>query len=336
MIHWKEQSEKRFDITKELGLYIRRMIMKCTLFLMEMFGIILVFSLFGCVGSNGSETGINKSQPETITSGRINTMNKFSFKYGRLDASIKVPKIANGMWPAFWLLGANFQTVGWPQCGEIDIMELGTAEGINKGLQERFLTRAAHWGKTVNGGHPVYAVSSQYATQTGSPSENSLIPELSNGFHLYTMIWDEQYIRMYLDLDKNPSAPPYYEMRIDADEGQYPVKDYFHKPFFIILNVAVGGNLPNIYDIERITALNETNNFEASMYVDYIKYTSDDGNSTWEDNFDGTALDLTRWNIEENDDGGGNNELQSYRAGNVSVGQEPETCKNCLILTARR
>jgi beta-glucanase (GH16 family) len=222
-------------------------------------------------------------------------------------------------------MGENFEE-GWPECGEIDIMELGAAEGIREGTQERFLTRGTHWGSTSSdGAHPAYS------------RNDAVIPDLSEDFHLYTMIWDESYIRMYLDLDKNPSAAPYYEIRIDAhalDQAQYHVKDYFHKPFFIILNVAVGGDFPKIYDIDTITALNEENRYEASMYVDYIQFTS--GDSTWEDHFEGTALNSEFWNIEINSDGGGNHELQHYRAGNVSIGQEPESNKRCLVLTAKK
>ena len=62
---------------------------------------------------------------KTFTSGRINTSGKFSFKYGSVEARIKLPDLQNGLWPAFWMLGANYPTVGWPRSGEIDIMEAG-------------------------------------------------------------------------------------------------------------------------------------------------------------------------------------------------------------------
>jgi beta-glucanase (GH16 family) len=266
------------------------------------------------------------AQEPNITSGRVNTMHKVSFTHGRLDALIKVPKIANGMWPAFWLMGENFEAEGWPECGEIDIMELGSADGINQGTQERFLTGGAHWGSMSSAdAHPVYSQSSDVGS------------DLSEGFHLYTMIWNESHIKMYLDLDKNPSAAPYYEIRIDAgalNQGKYHVKDYFHQPFFIVLNLAVGGDFPKIYDSDTITALNGENNYEAKMYVDYIQVTSDD--CTWKDNFDGTALNSEYWNIEINSDGGGNHELQTYSAGNVSIEVEPESNKKCLVLTAKK
>jgi beta-glucanase (GH16 family) len=265
------------------------------------------------------------TQEPNITSGRVNTMHKVHFTHGRLDALIKAPKIANGMWPAFWLMGENFEK-GWPECGEIDIMELGSAEGISTGTQERLLTRGAHWGSmSSDGAHPAYAINSDVGS------------DLSEDFHLYTMIWDESHIKMYLDLDKNPSADSYYAIQIDAgafEQGQHHVKDYFHKPFFIILNLAVGGDFPKIHDIDKITALNGENNYEAKMYVDYIQFTS--GDVTWKDDFDGTALNSEYWNIEINSDGGGNHELQAYSAENVSIEEEPKSNKKCLVLTAKK
>lgn len=235
-----------------------------------------------------------------------------------------MPKTKDGLWPAFWLLGDNFSTVGWPQCGEIDIMEMGSKAGIDGNTQEQFLTRATHWGEVQNGAHPNYAINGNYSSS------------LQDDFHLYTMTWDKRYIRMYLDLDKNPAASPYYEILIDANEGQYPIKNYFNRPFFIIFNVAVGGNFPQIHTVDGISALNKGNNYEASMYVDYVKVYDDGNELIWQDLFDSGTLDESTWNVEENDDGGGNNELQSYRRQNVSITTEPGTGKHCLTLTAKR
>jgi beta-glucanase (GH16 family) len=250
-----------------------------------------------------------------------------------MDVSAKLPKTANGLWPAIWLLGTD-QSRGWPSCGEIDILEMGGKAGIDNGTSERFVTSGTHWGELLDGGaHPAYA-------------RNDNVPvNLQDDFHLYTFTWDETKIRIFIDpeLDSdanivNPDNTWFYEILINVYNGEYPVGEYFHKPFFIILNLAVGGDFPSIYDIDKITALNEANNFEAKMYIDYIKIY--DGvkaeNIKWQDLFDGNTLDDTKWNIEVNDDGGGNNELQSYRSQNISVGKEPETDKNCLIITAKK
>ena len=253
---------------------------------------------------------------KTISSSRVNTLNKFSFQYGRIEARIKLPKTANGLWPAFWMMGSDFPETGWPGCGEIDIMEMGNRAGISRGTQDRYFNGAAHWGAEQSGGHPNYSRESlsEYSLQDGN-------------FHTFTLIWDEKYIRMFLD--NNPD--PYFIMDIENEA----VRSYFHKPYFIILNLAVGGSFPGIYDARDITALNPANNHEARMYVDFVRVYNTEGTLVWEDDFDTGTINPGKWNIEENNLGGGNRELQLCRKRNVSAGPEPETGSQCLILTAR-
>jgi beta-glucanase (GH16 family) len=205
-------------------------------------------------------------------------------------------------------------------CGEIDILEMGSGAGIEKKLQDRYFNGAAHWGSVENGGHPNYSVFT-----TGDYN-------LQDGFHVFTLLWDETSIEMYLDRDTYPGRSPHFKM----DIGDDTVGRYFKKKFFIIFNLAVGGAYPAIYEAAGISALNPANNYEARMYVDYVKVYDPTGDLLWQDLFDSGALDTAKWNIEQNDDGGGNRELQSYRARNVSVGPEPNTGKSCLILSAKR
>lgn len=199
----------------------------------------------------------------SFTSGRINTMNKKSFKYGRFDARIKLPKTADGLWPAYWLMGNNYSTEGWPRCGEIDVMEMGNAAGIKAGTQDRFFNGACHWGyyKDMGGGnmaYPNYARSStwDYSLQDGQ-------------FHLFSLVWDQQFIRMYLDLDKYPNSKPYYEMGITEVSDDWGTGHYFHHDFFILFNLAVGGYFTGLLSPASITAFPESG--QASMYVDYIR-----------------------------------------------------------------
>jgi beta-glucanase (GH16 family) len=278
--------------------------------------VLIVFCTLLAAGGEGLLYG---DPGRDITSGRVNTRSKFSFQYGRIEARIKLPKTADGLWPAFWMLGEDLPAAGWPACGEIDILEMGGRRGIDTDNQERYFSGAAHWGSLENGGHPNYAVftASEYGLQ--------------DGFHLYTLIWDEASLEMYLDLDAYPRAKPYFRMSLRADAGAY-----FQKPFFIIFNLAVGGVYPGIYESRGITALNAANNYEARMYVDFVKVYDTKGRLVWQDLFDAETLEASVWNIEENDEGGGNRELQSYRRENVSTGKEPSTGKNCLILSARR
>lgn len=181
------------------------------------------------------------------TSARLITMNKVRFKYGYVVASIKLPRTADGLWPAFWMMGNDFSSVGWPKCGEIDILEMGHSTGIENGTQDRYLNGACHWGNSY-ADHQTYGYSLQ-----------------DDRFHTYTCIWDEEYIRMYVDLETYPDTRPYFEMKILDNMGE---SNCFRKECFLLLNLAVGGNFPGIHDIDGVTALNSGS---ASMLVDYVR-----------------------------------------------------------------
>ena len=192
-----------------------------------------------------------------FTSGRINSSQKVYFTHGIVEAQILIPSTANGLWPAFWMMGNDHKTNGWPRCGEIDIMEMGNANGIKNGTQDRYFNGAAHWGFYKNNAYPNYGV----------PSTNSY--SLQDGqFHLFTLVWDENNLTMYLDRDKYPNVQPYYKMGIESTDGDWATGNYLHKPFFILFNLAVGGNFPNIKTVEGITALA---NEERSMYINYVR-----------------------------------------------------------------
>lgn len=190
------------------------------------------------------------------TSGRINSKNKLYFKHGKIEASVKMPRTANGLWPAFWMMGNDYDLVGWPKCGEIDILEMGNAQGIQNGTQDRYFNGACHWGFYKDGAYPNY----------GKSTTNSY--DMQDDFHLFTLYWDQNEVRMYLDQDKYPDAEPYYVMGISDTNGDWANGNYFHKSFFVLFNLAVGGNFTGIWDINQITALN---NGPASMYVDFVK-----------------------------------------------------------------
>ena len=211
----------------------------------------------GCLILTAKKEVYNGKQ---CTSGRITTKNKIAFKHGKIEAAIKLPQTANGLWPAFWMMGNDFDQVGWPRCGETDIMEFGNATGIANGTQDRYFNGACHWGTAWNDHRQhANAITNSYSLQDGE-------------FHIYTCIWDQDKVAMYVDLDKNPNASPYYIMTIpETTTDQTHPGYYFHKENFILFNLAVGGNFPGIWDINGITALNEGNNYQQSMYVNYVK-----------------------------------------------------------------
>jgi beta-glucanase (GH16 family) len=160
------------------------------------------------------------------TSARINTSNKFNFTYGRLEARIKLP-MGQGLWPAFWLLGQNINEVSWPSCGEIDVME-----HVNN---NDYINGTLHWNQN---GH-------QYNGSTASFDPNA--------FHQYMIEWDENQIKWFID------GISFKTMTITSSN-----MNAFHSPFFIILNLAVGGQWPGSPD--------NTTSFPAEMLVDYIRY----------------------------------------------------------------
>lgn len=195
-----------------------------------------------------------------FTSGRVNTKNLFAFKHGKIEAAIRIPSTANGLWPAFWMMGNDYDQVGWPKCGETDIVEMGHSNGINNGVSDRFFNGACHWGQGWPNASYAQDCNKSYSLQDGE-------------FHLFTLIWDENRVAMYVDLDKRSPQTPYFKMDIPANEpdNEWSAGNYFHKENFILFNLAIGGNFPGIHDAAGITALNDSNGQEASMYVNYVK-----------------------------------------------------------------
>lgn len=192
-----------------------------------------------------------------FTSGRINTKDKIYFTRGKIESRIKFPTTKNGLWPAFWLLGNDYDQNGWPSCGEIDILEMGNAEGIRNGTQDRFFNGACHWGFYKNGQYPNYAKSTtnSYSLQDGE-------------FHTFTLEWDEDFISMYLDKEKYPDAEPYYKIGVSDVNDEWSTGRYFQHDFFILFNLAVGGRFTGILGPYNITALKEG---DAKMYVDWVR-----------------------------------------------------------------
>ena len=173
---------------------------------------------------------------QKYTSARMLTKGKFAFKYGTVEARIALPT-GKGIWPAFWMLGENFDTVGWPACGEIDIIEAVNTENKIYGTN--------HW---ANGSE--YAT---YGNNTGNYRDQKFDLDITQ-FHTYKFTWDEKYIRMYVD------DFMYHEILIENNEGD---TEEFHKPFFFLLNVAVAGNWPG-FEVDDSQFPNE-------MLVDYIR-----------------------------------------------------------------
>ncbi|MCX6266367.1 MAG: glycoside hydrolase family 16 protein [Bacteroidetes bacterium] len=167
-----------------------------------------------------------------FTSARIKTMSLFEQSYGRFEARIKTPW-GPGIWPAFWLLGSDVNTTGWPQCGEIDIMEL-------RGQKPNIINGTLHGpGYSGAGG-----ITKSFAFENA---------RFDVDFHLFAVEWGEDYIDLFVD------GTLYQQLTPDNVTGNW----VFNHPFFIILNVAVGGNYVG-YPTSQTP-------FPQTMLVDYVR-----------------------------------------------------------------
>ncbi len=180
-----------------------------------------------------------------FTSARMLTQGRFAFKYGTLEARIKMPNTANGLWPAFWMMGNNAGAIAWPGCGELDIVEMGSKDGIAEGTQQRKLNCAVHYSDAAD-------IHGMYASWTNAPVDLSL------DYHLYKMTWTPTTIAFYLD-----------DGLVGSFDITAPYLSEFHQPFFPILNIAIGGYDPSYTGVYSPAAVTAT--FPARMYVDYIR-----------------------------------------------------------------
>lgn len=168
----------------------------------------------------------------SYTSARLTTKGLFDQAYGRFEARIRLP-YGQGIWPAFWLLGANIDEVGWPQCGEIDIMEY-------RGQEPSKVLGTVH-GPGYSGGTSI------------SKSYNLLNDRFDTGFHIFGIEWGPDYINYYVD------DVLYNQITPANVTGEW----VFDRPFYIIINLAVGGNFVGAPNSETV--------FPQTMLVDYVR-----------------------------------------------------------------
>lgn len=172
-----------------------------------------------------------KKTGKEYTSSKITTKGKHEFQYGKIEVRAKLP-IGKGLWPAFWMLGSNIDTVGWPRCGEIDILEY-------VGKEPEYIFTSLHtpdsFGRTIN-------------------TKKEIISGIEEGFHTYAIDWTKDSIHFLIDDHLFYSFSPEHK-----DEKTWP----FDQPFYIILNLAIGGNFggPEVDD----------SIFPQEFIIDYIR-----------------------------------------------------------------
>jgi beta-glucanase (GH16 family) len=167
-----------------------------------------------------------------FTSARIKTQGLFEQQYGRFEARLITP-YGPGLWPALWMLGSNIETVGWPQCGEIDIMEL-------RGQEPHIIHGTIH-GPGYSGGNPI------------SKSFGLINDRFDKDFYVFAIEWDEEKIDFFVD--------DFLYQRIERDDA--PGEWVYDQPFFLLLNVAVGGNYVGFPTSETP--------FPQTMVIDYVR-----------------------------------------------------------------
>jgi len=165
-----------------------------------------------------------------FTSTRMKTQDKFDFTYGRVDIRAKLPE-GGGTWPALWMLGANISAVGWPACGEIDIME---HVGNNQGTVQSAMHTPSSYGNTSNHG-------SKY------------VADVSSEFHVYSVTWSNDEIVFRID---DVTHYRYHPSNKNTDTWPYTSNQ------FIILNVAMGGGFGGEIDEDFS---------ESSMEIDFVR-----------------------------------------------------------------
>lgn len=169
---------------------------------------------------------------QSYTSARLKTQGKASWTYGRIEARMRLPE-GQGLWPAFWMLGESISSAGWPQCGEIDIMEMVGGAGT----KDRTTHGTAHW---FDGGH-------QY--RGGSQLMDA---KLSSGFHVFSVDWTPRSLRWSVD------GKEFYSLAIAG-----AAFTEFQKPAFLLLNLAVGGNWPGSPEAGTV--------FPQEFWIDWIR-----------------------------------------------------------------
>jgi beta-glucanase (GH16 family) len=169
------------------------------------------------------------------TSARLKTQGLTAFTYGRIEARMRIP-FGQGIWPAFWMLGSDITSAGWPRCGEIDIME-------NIGREPAIVHGTVH-GPGYGGGNGI-----------GAPYSLPAVQSFSAGFHIFAVEWSESSVEFEVDGHAYKRVTP-----ADLPRGAQWV---YNHPFLLLLNLAVGGNWPGYPD--------GSTQFPQRMLVDYVR-----------------------------------------------------------------
>lgn len=222
-------------------------------------------------GEEGNTAMIIKAdspQAGSFTSGRVKTQEKVDIKYGLLEIRVRVPQIETGLWPALWMLGSNSDEVGWPRSGEMDIMEMGqknafrVEQGFPNTTEDRYVGANLIWYSEAAcvPGNPTCAAAIAGDANYNNPFVSTT--DMNGRFQIYRLYWTSEQIRYTVedegvehDLYAGPFGTTTPELR-----------NIFNKEFFMIMNLAVGGNFTDALAANQVTTP-----FPANMYIDYVR-----------------------------------------------------------------
>ena len=219
-------------------------------------------------GNNALVITAMKQGNNNFTSGRITSQDNVHFQYGVIEIRMKVPEVETGLWPAAWFLGGNHPEVGWPKSGEIDLMEMGqkksfrTQHGYPNSSANQYVGSNIIWYSSAAcvTGNETCAAAIAGDVNYNNPYVAS--NNLNERFQVYRLYWNKNHIR--LTVQDGGNEHNLYTAPFGTTSSE--LRNAFNQDFFMILNLAVGGNFTDALNANQVTA-----SLPAKMYIDYIK-----------------------------------------------------------------
>lgn len=219
-------------------------------------------------GNNALVITAMKQGNNNFTSGRITSQDNVHFQYGVIEIRMKVPEVETGLWPAAWFLGGNHPEVGWPKSGEIDLMEMGqkksfrTQQGYPNSSANQYVGSNIIWYSSAAcvTGNETCAAAIAGDVNYNNPYVAS--NNLNERFQVYRLYWNKNHIR--LTVQDGGNEHNLYTAPFGTTSSE--LRNAFNQDFFMILNLAVGGNFTDALNANQVTA-----SLPAKMYIDYIK-----------------------------------------------------------------
>ena len=247
-------------------------------------------------GNNALVITAMEQGSNNFTSGRITSQDNVHFQYGVIEIRMKVPEVETGLWPAAWFLGGNHPEVGWPKSGEIDLMEMGqkksfrTHQGFPNSTANQYVGSNIIWYSSAAcvTGNETCAAAIAGDVNYNNPYVSS--DNLNERFQVYRLYWSKKHIR--LTVQDGGNEHNLYTAPFGTTSNE--LRNAFNQDFFMVLNLAIGGNFTDALSANQVTA-----SLPAKMYIDYVKLYQYNGEGSVL--IDGETLTSNEQNFEEYD-----------------------------------